>query len=362
MPQLLLAIALMFSSWAAWRRNPLYSARRTVRTAAIVLMAIAGAIVLIIAAVNLSKGRSPGVFACIMAVTIVVDTLALIFIIQAVSVPKESKPAALPHSIKLVTTNRKKIVPWLKALAILILIFGLGGLVPGAVGIVSLTLGGMALFLAVILLPVGYYSFRTLDQSLTATELNPWVHWQYTPEQWQQWSAVQADRLRATPAAFVLGRDWRKFLFPFAIILGGVAIFSPGSWLFRMSYVAVVCGAIFVIAFLSGRGGASSAEKLHAKLLAAQPEAYFGHDGVFSDGVFTPWLNISIYLLSAEIDERQPRSLLLQFEKSVPNPYGTNQVVPIHQSVLIPPNAGGDLARLQQELTARCPTARVVLA
>jgi hypothetical protein len=74
---------------------------------------------------------------------------------------------------------------------------------------------------------------RGLDQSLTAIELDPWVHWQYTPGQWQQWSDVQADRLRATPPAFVLARDWRRFLFPFAVIIGGVAVFCPGSWLFK---------------------------------------------------------------------------------------------------------------------------------
>ena len=359
--QLILAVGLMLSSWAAWRRNPMYSARHTVRTAAIVLLAIAGAVVLIISAVNLARNASPGVAACIMVVTIVVDTLALIFIIQAVTVPKESRPAALPHSVRLVTTNRRKIYIWLKVLGVLVLAFALGGLVPGVVRIISLTLGGMTLFLAVILLPVFYYSSRGLDQSLTATELNPWVHWQYAPEQWQQWAGVQADRLRATPATFVLQRDWRRFLFPFAIIVGGVAFFSPGSWLFKALYLAVVLGAILSLVTLSGRGGAHAAEKLHAKLLAAEPEAYFGHDGVFCDGVFTPWLNVSIYLISAEIDERQPRSLLLQFERSVPNPYGTNQVIPIHQSVPIPANAGGDLDRLQRELTARCPTAKIAL-
>jgi hypothetical protein len=46
----------------------------------------------------------------------------------------------------------------------------------------------------------------------------------------------------------------------------------------------------------------------------------------------------------------------------VPNPYGPTQIVPIHQAVLIPANADGDLARLHQELTARCPKAQIALA
>jgi hypothetical protein len=360
--QLIFAIGLMFSAWAAWRRNPLYSKRATLRAAVVVLLAIAGAIVLIIAVVNLTAGASPVVFGCVMAVTIIVATLGLIFIIQAVSVPKESKPAALPHSVKLVTTNRRKIYTWLKVLAILVVIFALGALIPGPTRYVSLTLGGMTLFLAIIMLPILYVTSRSLDQSLTDTELNPWVHWHYTPEQWQQWSAIQADRLRATPPTFTLKRDWRRFLFPFAIIIGGVAIFSPGSWMFKSVYLGVVCVAILALAVLSGRGGAHSADKLRTHLQQASPEAYFGHDGTFCDGVFTPWLSVNIYLLSAEIDQRQPRSLNLHFERSVPNPYGTNQVIPIHQSVLIPANADSDIARLQRELTARCPKANIALA
>jgi hypothetical protein len=360
--QLFFAILLMISAWGAWRRNPLYSTRSTLRSAAIVLLAIAGVIVLIVATVNLTANRSVAVVGSAMAAVTIIGTLALIFIIQAVTVPKESHPAALPHSVKLVTVNRRKMYKWVKVFAILIAIFALGALVPGATMIISLTLGGMTLFLAIILIPILYFTSRGLDQSLTATELDPWVHWQYTPEQWQQWSTVQSDRLRATPPTFVARRDWRRFLFPFAIIIGGVAIFCPGSWIFKTSYLVLVCLAILIIATLSGRGGAAHADRLHAKLLAAPPEAYFGHDGVFADGVFTPWLNVSTYLVSAAIDQRHPPSLHLLFERSVPNPYGPTQIIPVHQSVLIPANASADIARLQRELTARCPKARIALA
>lgn len=362
MIQLVFAIFLMTGAWAAWRRNPLYSTRSTLRSAAIALLAIAGVIVLIVATVNLTANRSVAVAASALAAVIVFGTLALIFIIQAVSVPKESKPASVPHSVRLVTNNRRKVYTWLKVFAILIVVFALGGLIPGVARYVSLTLGGLTLFLAIILLPVLYVTNRGFDQSLTALELDPWVHWQYTPEQWQQWSAEQAARLEATPPSFVLRRDGHRFLFPFAIIIGGVAFFCPGGWLFKTLYLVLICAAILTVAVLAGRGGAHSAGKLHAHLLQAAPEAYFGRDGVFCDGVFSPWLNVSTYLLSAAIDQRQPRSILLRFERSVPNPYGPTQVVPIHQSVLIPANAGGDLARLQQELTARCPKAQIALA
>jgi hypothetical protein len=358
---LIFAIFLMMGAWAAWRRNPLYSKRSTLRAAGISLLAIGGVILLIVATVNLTMNRSPVVAGIALAAVIIFGTLALIFIITAVSTPKESKPAALPHSVKLVTNNRRKMYIWVKVFAILLGIFAMIALIPGTARIVALTIGGMTLFLAIILLPVLYWTSRTADKSLTETELNPWVHWIYTPDQWAQWSAVQVERLSATPPSFVLKRDWHRFVFPFVLIIGGVVFFVPGSWLFKGPYLGVVCVAILAIAVFAGRGGASHADKLHAKLMQASPEAWFGRDGVFCDGVFTQWLSVSVYLVSATIDQRQPRSLSLRFEKSVPNPYGPTQIVPIHQAVLIPAGAEGDLARLQQELTARCGRAQVAL-
>jgi hypothetical protein len=361
--QLIFAVLFLFSAWGAWRHNPTYSRRSALRTIAVVLLAIAGAIALIIGAVNLTQGRSEAVQFSAMGVVIVIDIFALILIIQTFAVPKESKPTSLPHATRLVTTNRHKVIKWAKVFAIVILAFAIPGLlIPGDVRFAPLMIAGFTAFLAIILLPVLYWANRGLDQSLTAVELDPWIHWQFTPEQWSAWSNVQADRLKVTPPTFVLRRDWRRFIWPFAGIAVGVYVFCPGSWLWKTPYIVGVCGAILAVVVLSGRGGASQAEKLRAKLLRADPEVYFGRDGIFCDGVFTPWLNVSIYLLSAEIDQRQPRSLLLRFERSVPNPYGPTQTINIHQAVLIPDGKESDLARLQSELTARYPKARISLA
>src|ERR1035438_6742149 len=242
--QLIFAVVFLFSAWAAWRRNPLYSRRSTVRTIFVVLLVIAGAIALIIAAVNLTAGRSAAVTFSAMGGVMVVDTLALIFVIQTFTVPRESKPTSLPHATKLVTTNRKKVYKWGKVFAIIILVFAIPGLlIPWDIRYAFLSIAGITAFLAVILLPVLYWTNRGFDQSLTAVELDPWVHWQYTPEQWQQWSAVQAARLEATPPSFVLRRDGHRFLFPFAIIIGGVAFFCPGGWLFKTPYLGGISAA-----------------------------------------------------------------------------------------------------------------------
>ena len=337
--QLVFAVCMMIGAWTAWRRNPLYSARSTLRSALIALLAIVGVIALIIAAVTLTSGKSDAVIFTTLGVVIVFGTLALIFIIQAVTVPKESKPAALPHSVKLVSNNRRKMVRWVKVLAVVLGICALAGLVPGAPSIIA------ALPWAARLSSSPLFCCRS--STLTNRTPRPVAHSHRTRPNGSTGNTRQSSgssgapcrpiAWRATPASFVFARDWHRFLFPFAIIIGGVAFFVPGSWLFKGIYLAVVCGAILAIATFSGRGGASHAQKLHAKLLAAAPEVYFGRDGIFSDGVFTPWLNVSTYLVSAAIDSRQPRSLMFNFERSVPNPYGPTSIVPIHQAVLISP-------------------------
>jgi hypothetical protein len=68
---------------------------------------------------------------------------------------------------------------------------------------------------------------------------------------------------------------------------------------------------------------------------------------------------MNVYLLSASLDWRPPHSLLFIFEKVLPNPYTGNQLVEIRQSVLIPPNAEGDISRLGERLAVRCPKARI---
>jgi hypothetical protein len=109
-------------------------------------------------------------------------------------------------------------------------------------------------------------------------------------------------------------------------------------------------------------GQPAHSQKTAYKLLRVTPEVYFGHDGLFCDGVYTTWLSLNIYFKSSSIDERQPRSLLFRFEKVVSNPYTGNQFIPVYQSVLIPAGAEIDIARLQHELAARCPEAHNALA
>lgn len=342
----------------------MYSAASSVRTLVIVALMMVGLVLAIIGVTNLIKDRSATVgFAAMMGV-VVVGSLAMIFAIQAVSTPKEAKlVTALPPAAKLSHFNRQKVYRWAKILAGIVAVCAAWGvLIPEPFKYVGVSLGGIILLLMVILLPVGYFNARNFDRSLTALQYDPWVHWRYPPAEWLAWSNIQSDRANAAPATFIWKRDWQKLAWPFAAIAIGVMFFSPGPTWAKALYVLFVCGAIAALATWSARDAGRAPARLRAKLLASAPEAYFGHDGLFCDSAYITWLSLDVYLTSASVDERPPRSLLFNFEKVIPSPYSGNSIVVVHQSVLIPPNAEADIARLQRELATRCPKARITLA
>ena len=359
-----LALLSVVGAWHAWRRNPAYSTRSTLRLVGVTALSITALILVIVAAVNLTIHRSPAVAMGTMFAVVVLGALGMIFIIQYASTPKSARLiTALPPSAKLVHVYRRKVYKLARFFAILLGILAvLAILIPGAAKGAVLAVGAIALLLALILLPVMYVTNRNFDRSLTALICNPWVHWQYSPAQWQHWSDVWVERMKTAPPTFVLRRDWRKLAVPFAVIAIGVFVFGPGSALVKALYALGSCGAILALVMLSARSARHSPDKLRSALRSAASEVFFGHDGVYCDGVFTTWLTLDTYLKAASIDERAPRSLLFQFEKVIVSPYGGNKFTPIYQSVLLPEGAEADLARLQHELSTRFPTLPIALA
>jgi hypothetical protein len=102
--------------------------------------------------------------------------------------------------------------------------------------------------------------------------------------------------------------------------------------------------------------GRRAPEKLRTHLKKVAPDVYFGDDGVVCDDRLLTWLGADVYLTAASLDERVPRSVLMEFEKIVPNPYGPPQTLKISQNLLIPASAGAeDLSVLRKALAARCP-------
>jgi len=351
------ALMAVVSGWVAWRNNPMFSVRSTLRFLLAVGLMLAVVIGVMIQVSQYSVTH-PGPPAYVgLGATILLGTIAMIWVVIVVSTPKS---APLPQTAKMLTPNRRKVWRWGRRFTWTVLALAVVELVlRGTAQIIVGVFGGMFVFVGIVLLFTSYVSARQMDRWLSAVEDSPWVHWSYTAEQWQRWIDVEVGRTSSTPA-FQWGRNWYKFLLPVVGIAAGVAIFSPGSWLFKGLYVGGVTALLVVMIVAGQRSDRNKPQRVRSQLAGAEPEVYFGQEGVFADGVFTPWLTSGVYLLGAWLDERPPRSLVMRFEKIVPGATG-GQATTQDISVPLPEaaSAAGDLARLQQELTARCSKADV---
>ena len=365
----LLALLAGAGAWMAWRRNPLNSTRTALRSTAFVLLAIAAVISVDAAVVNLTIHRSPTVALSAIGGAVVMSTIALIFIIQAISTPKEAKlGTGLPSSAKVVNFHRQRIYQWTKLLAILLVICAnLGFLLPGIYGELMWVPGSIAAVLGLFgLLPL-YFKARGLDRAVTAVTSAPWVHWQYSPEEWKRWADVQGERAGVKVPKIGSKRESMVAVLIAAGVAVGILIFCPvSSWPLRTLFAFSFGGGIYGFLVWKARNDSAAPAKVRAAILRSAPEVYFGHDGLFCDGTFTTWLSMSIYLQSGTLDPTAPRNLLFRFEKYVgSNPYSANLnsgSVAVERRVLIPTGAESDIARLQTELTARCPKARIVFS
>jgi hypothetical protein len=356
-------ICIFIGAVAALRRNPSYTGRSLLLSIPVILLAIGAIVGLIIGAVHFAANRSTAVIVATMVGTILFGCFFLVYVIYTVSTPKDAKLThTLPPGTKLVHVYRQKIYGWAKIAAVLLLICGALRLVlPGSYGFVALMFGAFILFFAALLLPILYFTSRMMDVSLTALQLDPWVHWTYTSEQWAHWSEVQVSRLEATPPTFILKRDWKAPALVLLTFAAAVYLIAPGDYLWKAGYIAFIVLLMVAVRISVVRSAKSAPEKLRAKLRTVSPEVFFGRDGLSANGALTLWRSTDVFLNSAAIDDRAPRSLLFRFEKDVPNPYGPLNIVPINQAVLIPPGKEHDLTTLQQHLTDRCPSAQISL-
>jgi hypothetical protein len=300
-----------------------------------------------------------------LAVVVILCTLGLIFGISAVSTPPGARlTTRLPPNVPTVTLHRARIRPWVRALATI-----LGGslplmLVPGPVRYIAGACASIVAFAGVILWPVAYVMALRADRAVTALQLNPWLHWHYSAESWNAWSgqlaqlAEQPSGLRISPAA----RRWRIMF-----LAGGVALTTAvgleGSLLVRLGSGAMA-GLVLMclLSLMTQPESPHAAQRRAGRLRAAQPDTFFGHDGVLCNGEFCAWQANDGCLLSASVAPGPPRHIELWFEKIRSSAYGIPQATKICKEVLIAADAAPtDLPALQAALIARCPDAKITL-
>jgi hypothetical protein len=353
---MLVAVLAVVGGWAGWRRNPLFSARRTLRFVVVFACMITVLIYIISRAAAYAVHTTEAKGLTLMFSVVFVMTMFMIWAIMAMSTPKSTP---LPPSVKRVHVYRNRLGRWAKRLAIAVVVLGVLALVLPMTGkIIVASLGGLLVFTGAICLFGGYLAARQNDLWLSAVEAEPWVHWTYSEEQWKRWMDTEVARTAAVPPGFLWRRDWKKVV-PIAAVMVAVPLVIADGWTEKLLLSALILAMLMGGVLLAKDGQAGAATALGKKLMKAPREVYIGQEGVFADGDFTPWLTVSDFLLSASIDERVPRSLNLLFEKVVPGAAG-NDVIHVNQAILLPEgDVAGDLARLQKEISARCSTATV---
>jgi hypothetical protein len=358
----LLALLGAGSTWVVLRKNPAFAARYVLQFFAVLTAMLAAFVLAMLATLKYTERLPQAVQLGAIFGVVGIGTVAMITVAIQASLPQG---APLPASAKRLNVFQKRTYVWARRLGCALLAFALLMLVlRGTPQVVVGTLGGLFGFLGIVMVFGLWLTARRTDRWLSAVEADPWVHWIYTPEQWRQWTEVALQREAPEPdGAFHWRRDWKMVASISIAILGALLFFVDAPLAMRLTIAGILAVAMTAGLGMAGRGKAKASLALRRKLTTADPEVYFGRDGLFALGEFTPWLTVGVYLQAAFLDEREARSLALQFEQVVSG-YGSANLVPKTLSLPLPACNGveNDLARLQKELSARCQKAAITLA
>ena len=350
---LIFAILTITGAFAGWRKSPLYSLKATLKLIGVFLLIVAVVMGASQTIVNGKIWQSPVAqgIAGFLAI-IVLGCVSSILVVRIT----DSHVAQLPASAKLVTFNRHKVYRWIWRLVIFVLINAAAALaLPDSFKWLPIGLGGFILLLCGPMLSIGYRMARRNDRGMTAVVANPWAHWQYAPEKWAQWAENQREWEKSQEGPW----SWKRVSL-FVLFCAG--LFSLGTLITSGSLqekLIILCGLtafmvlLVLVAYWFKR---TNFDRRYRRLLAAPPEAWFGDDGLFCNGIYMPWNLSGRYLLQAKVATDTPAHLNLIFQS-----FNGSSSTTTTQRIPIPAEHVSDLPLLQQKIKSQCPTASVHL-
>lgn len=350
---LIFALLSVIGAFSAWRKSPLYSLRTAGKLLGAFLLIIAVAVGVTLLILDGPLSHSPAVQA--VAGFIAVMALGSGFSILIVRIT-DSHVAQLPPSARLVTLHRHKVYRWIWRLLVYVLINACAAyLLPSSWTWLPLFLGGFVLLVCGPMLSILLLMAWRNDRGMSAVIAAPWAHWQYAPEKWAAWSLDQRQWEKSKEAAW----NWKSVLL-FVLFCCGLfaigALASDGSLRERETIVAGLSGFVFLLAVVAFWFQRTNFDRRYRRLTAVAPESYFGDEGLFCNGQYTPWTLSGRYLLSATTDNTPPAKAILTFQS-----FNGSSSSLVTQRVLIPEGHLSDLPLLQQKLKACCQTATVHL-
>jgi hypothetical protein len=218
-------------------------------------------------------------------------------------------------------------------------------------------LGGFGLLVCGPTMALLVMMARRNDRAMTAVMADPWAHWRYTPEQWEKWARDQREWERATAGSW----SWTKgllFVGFCAVVFVVGALLTGGSWRENVALAGALTGFMVVLMLLLYWVQQTGFDRRFRRLMGlaeAERESYLGGEGVFCNGVFTPWVLSGKYLVEAyAVDDAKnpPMRLVLVFQSF--NGQSSTKVV---QRVLVADGGLADLPVIRQRLRVKVPTA-----
>jgi hypothetical protein len=343
-------------SWVGWRRNPLYSLKTTLKMVAAfagIVAAVAGAMLAIFSG---PLEHAPVAQAVAALVAVMVLTVGASVTLIRIT---DSHVAQLPASVRLVTLHRHRIAVWAGRFLVYLIVMTAASLaVPASWLWLPSMMGGFPLLMCGPLLAILYMMARRNDRGMTAVIANPWAHWEYTPEQWQAWAANELDWERSKETRI----GWKGLmgfvLFCAALFALG-ALFTGGSLKENMVIVSALTAFVTSMTVAAVWFQRTNPGRRYRRLLAAPREVYFGDEGLFCNGLYSPWTLSGKYLTEADAisdPKSPPERLVFVFES-----FNGSSSVKIAWRVPIPMDRRADVAVLHQKLRAQCRMAAVRL-
>ena len=349
----LIAILIVVGSLGAWRVSPLYSLKSTFK--------LAGAFLLLVAVI---LGAERGIFSKPVSHSPIAQAILgfvaflVISIGASVGIVRitDKHVAQLPSSVKLVTLHRHKIYKWIFRLTVYLLVSAAAALVlPSPWTWAPMAVGGFVLMVCGPMLGLAFMMARRNARGMTAVITNPWVHWQYTPEQWKAWVTKELAWERATETQW----SWKTALI-FDLFCAGLfalgVLFNGGITGENLAIFSGLCGLMVLLTLILYWVVRTHPGRRSRQLLAASPEAYFGDEGMFCDGAYMQWILSGRYLLEAKLQSDPAACVVLVFES-----FNGSTSVKITKRIPIPEDRAADLAILQQKIDVSCSTASVHL-
>ena len=350
---IIICFFIVLGSMAAWRASPLYSLKSTFQ--------LIGAFVLIVAVI---VGASMAIFSGPVSRSPIAQGIlgGIAFLVISIGASvgivriTDKHVAQLPSSVKMVTLHRHKMYKWFFRLVVFLLLSAAAALVlPGSWNWAPLALGGFIVVASAPTLGLGYMMARRNDRAMTAVIANPWIHWQYTPDQWTAWVAKDLEWERKTETPW----SWKKAAL-FDLFIAGLfalgALFTGGGVEENAIIFCGLNGLMVVLTLILYWVVRTHPARRQRKLLAAPPEAYFGDEGVFCEGEYTQWILSGRFLLTANLATDPAVCVVLVFES-----FNGSTSTKITKRIPIPPDRTQDQALLQQKIDVTCPTAHVRL-